>query len=250
MRRTCSPTRPRRSRPSSARCPAACEAEVTGPAGFAADAVEVFNDINGTLLLRDRGAGAGAADHHLPQPDLLDDPVLLGADRRGDHARARLPARRRGRDRHRPVRRHPAGARVRRRDRLRAADGLALPRGAAPARGQARRHPRDPAPDEPRNPRLGRDGDGGAADAVAGRGQRDLGPRADRRAGHRDGDDLDADHPPRPADGLRAQGLLALHPARRQRGHRRDPRRLAADRRVGGPRARDASGSAPPRCSS
>jgi putative drug exporter of the RND superfamily len=31
--------------------PRGLEAEVTGPAGFAADAVEVFNDINGTLLL-------------------------------------------------------------------------------------------------------------------------------------------------------------------------------------------------------
>jgi RND superfamily putative drug exporter len=30
--------------------PSGLEAEVTGPAGFAADAVEVFNDINGTLL--------------------------------------------------------------------------------------------------------------------------------------------------------------------------------------------------------
>ena len=87
-------------------------------------------------------------------------------------------------------------------------------------------------------------------DAVAGRGQRDLGPRADRRAGHRDGDDLDADHPPRPADDLRAQGVLALHPASRQRGHRRDARHLAPDRGVGGTVARDASGSGPPRCSS
>jgi RND superfamily putative drug exporter len=31
--------------------PSGLEAEVTGPAGFASDAVEVFNDINGTLLL-------------------------------------------------------------------------------------------------------------------------------------------------------------------------------------------------------
>src|SRR5918994_2148845 len=30
--------------------PTGLEAEVTGPAGFSADAVEVFNDINGTLL--------------------------------------------------------------------------------------------------------------------------------------------------------------------------------------------------------
>jgi putative drug exporter of the RND superfamily len=35
--------------------PSGLEAEVTGPAGFAADAVEVFNDINGTLLLATGG---------------------------------------------------------------------------------------------------------------------------------------------------------------------------------------------------
>jgi putative drug exporter of the RND superfamily len=35
--------------------PSGLEAEVTGPAGFAADAVEVFNDINGTLLLATAG---------------------------------------------------------------------------------------------------------------------------------------------------------------------------------------------------
>ena len=35
--------------------PSGLEAEVTGPAGFAADAVEVFNDINSTLLLATAG---------------------------------------------------------------------------------------------------------------------------------------------------------------------------------------------------
>jgi RND superfamily putative drug exporter len=35
--------------------PSGLEAKVTGPAGFAADAVEVFNDINGTLLLATAG---------------------------------------------------------------------------------------------------------------------------------------------------------------------------------------------------
>jgi RND superfamily putative drug exporter len=35
--------------------PSGLEAEVTGPAGFASDAVEVFNDINGTLLLATAG---------------------------------------------------------------------------------------------------------------------------------------------------------------------------------------------------
>ena len=45
-------------------------------------------------------------------PDLLGDPVLHGAARRGRRARLRLPARRGRRDGQRPVRRHPAGARA------------------------------------------------------------------------------------------------------------------------------------------
>ena len=44
--------------------------------------------------LRDRGARPGPADRHLPQPDLLADPVLLRAARRGQLARLRLSARR------------------------------------------------------------------------------------------------------------------------------------------------------------
>ncbi len=44
--------------------------------------------------LRDRAARPRPADHHLPQPDLLADPVLLGDPRRGHLARHGLPARR------------------------------------------------------------------------------------------------------------------------------------------------------------
>ena len=69
--------------------------------------------------VRDRGARPGAADHHLPQPDLLADPVLLGDHRRVDLTRDGLPARRGRGDGDRPVGRDPAGARLRRRDRLR-----------------------------------------------------------------------------------------------------------------------------------
>ena len=50
--------------------------KVTGPAGFSRDAINVFGNINGTLLLATAGAGLRPADHHLPQPDLLADPVL------------------------------------------------------------------------------------------------------------------------------------------------------------------------------
>ena len=51
-----------------------------------------------------------------------------------------------------------------------------------------------------------------------------LGPRADRRDGHRGGDGLDADHPPRLADDLRAPSVLAVRAA----GRRRAPTRRTA----------------------
>ena len=71
-----------------------------------------------------RGHGAGRpdpADRHLPVADLLGDPVLHGAAGRVVRARVRLPDRRGGGDDQRAVRRHPAGARVRRGHGLRAA---------------------------------------------------------------------------------------------------------------------------------
>ena len=99
------------------------------------------------------------ADRHLPLADLLDHPVLHRAARRGGRARARLPARRGRRDDQRPDGRDPARARVRRRHRLRAAARLALPRGAAPPRGQARGDGDRAAERRPRDPRLRPDRD-------------------------------------------------------------------------------------------
>ena len=210
---------------------------MTGPAGFAADAVEVFDDINGTLLyataalvlvlliiiyrspifwlipffavmmaeVTSRGLGYLLAEAGVTvtgQSGGILPVLVFGAGT--DYALLMVSRYREELRRHED--KHDAI-----RDRA--------------------------APGRPGDPRLGRDGDGGAADAVAGRGQRHRRPRPDRRAGHRDGDGLDADHPAGAADDLRAPGVLAVHPARRQRGHRRDPRHLAPDRRVGRPRA-------------
>ena len=90
----------------------------------------------------------------------------------------------------------------------------------------------------PGDPRLRADRDPRAADAEPGRGQRHGRPRPDRRDGRRDRDDLDAHHAARAARHLRAQGVLVAvlrhDPARRPAGHGRDPRPLAQHRRVGG----------------
>ena len=88
---------------------------------------------------RHRAARLRAADPHLPQPDLLADPVPLGDRRRGQLARARLRAVRAGGDGDRADLVHPDRAGLRRGHRLRAADRGALSRGAAPPGGQARR---------------------------------------------------------------------------------------------------------------
>ena len=186
--------------------------------------------------LRDRGARADPADHHLPQPDLLADPVLLGDPRRGDLARDGLSARRGRSDGDGAVGRDPAGAGLRRRHRLRPAARLAIPGRAATSRGQARCGPRRDAQGGPGDRRLGGDRDGRAADADAGRGQRHVRARPDRGHGGRPGDDRDADDPSRAARDHRAPGLLAVHPAGRQRGHRRDARHLEPDRGLGRPR--------------
>ena len=126
------------------------EAEVTGPAGFAADAVEVFNDINGTLLF------ATAALVLLLLIVIYRSPIfwmipffsvlLAEITTRGlgyllADAGVTVTGQSGG---ILPVLVFGAG------HRLRAADGLALPRGAAPARGQARRDPRCDAPDQSR----------------------------------------------------------------------------------------------------
>ena len=92
--------------------------------------------------------------------------------------RARLRADRARRHRQRPVLVDPLRARARRGDRLRAAAGVALPRGAAPARGQARGARAGAAHRRAGDRRLRHDGDRRAAGAVARRGQRHRGPRA------------------------------------------------------------------------
>ena len=187
--------------------------------------------------LRDGRAGPAAPDRDLPQPDLLDDPVLHRAAGGGQLARVRLSARRGRRDGHRTVGRHPPRARLRRRHRLRAVDGLALPRVAA-AREQARRDPRHAPTHEPGDPRLGRDRDGRPAHADdRGTGTSGLGPIGAMGIASRY---LHADAPARAADGVRTARVLAVHPALRHRGARRHPRRVATDRRVG--RTRPAPG--------
>ena len=81
-------------------------------------------------------ARARAARRDLPLADLLDDPVRHGRAGGGSDAWRRLPDRQRRDERLRPDGRDRLGARLRRRDRLRPAARLALPRRAAPARGQ------------------------------------------------------------------------------------------------------------------
>ena len=71
------------------------------------------------------------ADHHLPQPHLLADPLLRGDPGRAHFSRHGLPPRGGRRHRDRPDRRHPAGARVRCGDGLRLAPCVEIPRGAA-----------------------------------------------------------------------------------------------------------------------
>ena len=169
------------------------DVKLTGAAGYSLDAIKVFGNINGSLLLVAALIVLILLIVIYRSPIFWIDPVLHRAAGRGRGARLRLPAGRGGRDHQRPVRRHPAGARVRRGHGLRAAARLALPRGAAPPRGQARGDGDRAAQRRPRDPRVRPDGDRRAADAQRRRGQRHGRPRADRRDGRRAGDDLDAD---------------------------------------------------------
>ena len=229
--------------------PDGLEAKVTGPGRVHRRRGRRLQRHQRHAAVRDRGARPDPADRDLPQPDLLADPVLRGAAGRGQLARLRLSARGGRRDGHRAVGRHPAGARVRRRHRLRAADGLAIPRGAAPPRGQARRDPRCPAPHLPSDPRLRRDRDGGAVDPVAGRGQRHRRTRPDRRDGDRPRDGLDA-HDAAGAPGrVRAPGVLAVRPALRRRRAPTRPMASGGGSPSGWAAGRAASGSARPPCS-
>ena len=84
----------------------------------------------------------------------------------------------------------------------------------------------------------------------AGRRQRDVGPRPDRRPGHRGRDARDADAAAGAAGDLRPLAVLAVHPALRP--DREDPLRgaLAARWAIASPGARARSGSASSRCCS
>ena len=249
MPATSSRTRPRASRPSSTNLPAGLEAEVTGPAGFTTDAIDVFNDINGTLLYATAALVLILLIVIYRSPIFWLIPffavVLAEVSSRGfgyllAEAGVTVTGQSGG---ILPVLVFGAGTDYA------LLDGLAISRGAAPPRGQARRDPRRPAPHLPGDPRLRRNRDGGAVDPVSGRGQRHRRTRPDRRDGDRPGDGLDAHHAAGAPDRVRAPGVLALHPALRQPGSRRDPRRLAAGRRVGGPRAAPRPGSERPPCS-
>ena len=219
--------------------------KVTGPAGFAADAIKVFENINGTLLGVGAAAGRLPADPDLPQPDLPLDPALRGRVRGGRDAFDRLRADRARRHRQRAVLLDPVDTGARRRHRLRAAAGLALPRGAAQARGQARGDGARAAHGRSRDRRLGRDRDLRAALPHDRRGRGHGGARSDRRARHRRRDDHDAHAAARGARDLRPARVLApadvrlgqRHPALRRRGRRRDARRLAPRRRARGARS-------------
>ena len=135
------------------------EVKVTGPAGFAADAIKVFEGINGTLLTAALALVDLPAGPDLPEPDLPLDPAVRGRVRRGRDALDRLRADRDRRHGQRPVVVDPLDPRARRGHGLRAAAGLALPGGAAQARGQARGDGARAAHRRPGDRRVRRDGD-------------------------------------------------------------------------------------------
>ncbi len=182
------------------------ETAVTGGAGFSADAIDVFESINGTLLLATAGIVFLLLLIVYRSPIFWFFPLFAVGLAELAPARRRLRADRDRGHRQRPVGRDPAGARVRRRNRLRAAARRALPRGAAAPRGQAR-------------------GDGDAlrraGPAIIASGltviaallcltladvEGTAGPRADRRDRHRGRDDLDADRAAGDAGDRRAAG--------------------------------------------
>ena len=137
---------------------------------------------------RDPAAGRGQprdlpADRHLPLADVLPDPAGRGDLRRAALALARLRPHRARRDRQRAVELDHVGPRPGRGDRLRPAAGLPLPRGAAPHRRQARGDAHRAGLGRPGDLRLGGDRDRRPALPDARQGQRDRGPRPDRRDG-------------------------------------------------------------------
>ena len=107
------------------------EAKVTGPAGFSADAIKVFEGINGTLLLAAGGLVFLLLILIYRSPLFFWIPLFAVIFAELADPRRRLRADRGRRDGQRPVVVDPLGARARRRHRLRAAARLALSRGAA-----------------------------------------------------------------------------------------------------------------------
>ena len=206
--------------------------KVTGPAGFARDAVNVFSSINGTLLL-----ATGALVFVLliliyRSPIFWVIPLfsVLMAEafsRFCGWATAEAGVTVNG-----PERRRVARARVRRGHRLRAADGRALPRGAAPLRAAGRRDAPGAATGRTRGVRVGVDGHPGPAVPVVGAGQPHQRARADRCDGSGAGDAGDADAAACGAGGRRPARLLAVRAALRLRGHGRKARDMAPRRRA------------------
>ena len=189
------------------------EAKVTGPAGFSADAIDVFDSINGTLLYATALLVLVLLIIIYRSPIFWLIPFFSVILAELDLARCGLPARRGRGDRDRPVGRDPAGARLRRRHRLRACCSS-----RATARSCARHEDKHDAV------RIAMRKAGPAIVAsgltvmaalltlVARRGHRHRRPRPDRRARRRPRDGLDADHPPGAARDHRAPGVLAVHP--------------------------------------
>ena len=147
-RPTCAP-------PPTADLPEGVTAQVTGPAAIQADLAAVFDGANFRLLAATASVVAILLVHHLPQPV----PLAGAADRR----RRRRPAGRRAGHPHpraprralgRVDDRHPLGAGLRRRHRLRPAADLPLPRRAAGHRRTAARRWPSPyaAPPRPCSP--------------------------------------------------------------------------------------------------
>ena len=112
---------------------------VAGPAGLAADDAKAFQGIDGTLLFATLVVVIVILLLTYRSPILWLLPVISAGVALFAAQGADLPAgQARRADRQRAERRHPHGAGLRRRHRLRAAAGRPLPRGAAPPRGPAR----------------------------------------------------------------------------------------------------------------
>ena len=137
--------------------PAGLVVQVTGGPAFLADIAAVFEGANVTLLAATATVVAILLLITYRSPWLWIVPLVDGRRRRAVHAQGRRPARAAVRHRGRRVGgRHHERARLRRRDRLRAAAHRALPRPAAHRREPLRRHALRGAAHRRADPRLGR----------------------------------------------------------------------------------------------